>query len=335
MNLNEAQQVSELFGLQGQCTVIKDSVRIETGDGPKCVKRFNYGIERLKFIYEVKEYIVKNGFPFIDRFWRAPDGEPYVIHNNLIYILTDWIDGKECDFDSMADIKKAVESLAQMHHCVKGFSSLDCTKVRTELGKLPATLKKRSEEMLKLKKIAKKGKNRFDYLYMDNVDSFIEKSLSSLKVVNSPIYERIARKAEEVREVCHRDYSYHNLIIDRQQRLHVVNFDYCCYEIRVYDIVSFLRKIMSECNWNVEVAINVVNWYDTVNKLNEDELEIILALMEFPQKFWRIANRYYNSRRTKPETGYYNKLADIIAEKEFYMDFLKKFKDYIKAWITA
>ncbi len=333
MNISEAQYTARQFGINGQCSIFKEAAKIQCEQGVKCIKKANYGIERLMFIYEVKEYLVKNGFSFVDRFLKTPEGNPYTIYNNEIFVLTDWIDGRECDFDSITDVKTAVEILAKFHHHALGFIASDGTKIRSELGRLPITLRKRSEELLKLKKIAKKGKDRFDYLYMENVDFFIEKSLNSLKAIDSPVYERLIQKAQKNGELCHRDYSYHNLIFSKESRIHIVNFDYCCHEIKVYDIVSFLRKIMSECNWNVEVAMSVINWYDTINKLDQDEIDIIVGLMEYPQKFWRIANRYYNSRRTRPERGFYNKLSDVVSEKEFFIDFLDKFKQYSAAGI--
>ncbi len=329
MNISEAQRAAEQFGITGKLYLVKDMARIETVDGVKSIKKINYGIERLMFVHEVKEHLVSRGFRFVDRFHEAPGGCPYVVMNSDVYIMNDWIIGRECDFDNMTHIRCAVETLARFHQYSTGYTPSERVKARNELGRLPAVLKKRSDELLKLKKIAKKGKNRFDYLYMKNVDFFIERSLSSLRIIDSPAYTRIVEIAEKDRGICHRDYSYHNLLFDREGNLHIHNFDYCCFEIRVYDLVSFLRKIMSECNWNVDVAMDVISWYDTVNKLSKDELRIIAALMEYPQKFWRIANRYYNSRRTRPETGFYNKLSDVISEKEFYRDYIKKFKDNI------
>lgn len=327
MNMVEIQHAADQFGLKGQCTIVKDSAKVNTPEGFKCIKKVNYSVERLLFIHDVKEHLVQRGLKFIDRFIKAPSGYPYVVHNNDIYVLIDWIDGKECDFDNMAEIKTAIEGLARFHGCSEGYLPSENIKAKNELGKLPLVLKKRSDEFLKLKKIAKKGKNRFDYVYMENVDFYLEKSLNSLKILSSPAYERLVEKAERSKGICHRDYSYHNLILSREGGLYIINFDYCCYEIRAYDLISFLRKIMSECNWNVEVAMNVINWYDTVSRLDEDEIKIIAALMEYPQKFWRIANRYYNSKRTKPEIGFYNKLSDVISEKEFYCDFVDKFKE--------
>lgn len=328
MNLNEAKHVAEQFGLNGQCNVVKDSAIVWTDSGYKCIKKIGYCVERLMFIHEVKEHLIKNGFYFVDRFLILSNNNLYVAYNDGIYVLTEWINGRECNFSDLVNVKIASQRLAQLHYCSMGFSPSEGVIVRNELGKLPTVLKRRSEELLKLKKIARNRKNKFDHLYMQNADFFIERSINSLKIIDSYIYANLIEKAQRDKGICHKDYSYYNLVFNEQDELYVTNFDYCCYEIKVYDLASFLRKVMNEHKWNVEIAINVIDWYNTVNKIDEDEMQVIFALMEFPQRFWRIVNRFYNSRRTCPETELYNKLVEIVSEKEYYMEFLKRFKEY-------
>ena len=325
MIISEAQQIRDRFGLQGEVSIVRDMCRVFTKTGQICIKKVSYGIDRLLFLHSAKEYLVKNEFSFVDRFYISPDGNPYIVFNDEIYVAVDWISGRECDFKKIEDVKSAAVTLAHFHKGIEGYIPSEGIIPRNELGLLTTTLKKRSEELLRLKKVAQKSKNRFDFLFANNVDFFIERSYASLEIMYSQAYSNIVIKAKEKKEYCHRDYSFHNLAFDSCENLHLQNFDYLCGEVKVYDIASFLRKIMGEYNWNVDIALRVVNWYDTINKIDNDETPVLAALMEFPQKFWRIANRYYNSRRTRPENGFYNKLMDIIHEKEIYKEFITNF----------
>ncbi|MGE5330076.1 MAG: CotS family spore coat protein [Deltaproteobacteria bacterium] len=329
MIISEAQHISERFGFKGDVSVVRDMCKVFTPKGQICIKKVGYGIDRLIFIHNAKEYLVKNGFIYIDRFYLSPEGNPYIVFNDEIFVAIDWINGKECDFKKQEDVKITTETLANFHNGIEGYLPPAGIKLRDELGQLPSTLTKRSEELLRLKKVAQKSRNRFDFLFIDNVDFFIERSYSSIEIIYSPAYLKIVQKAKEKREYCHRDYSFHNLTFDGSENLHLQNFDYLCSEVRIYDIASFLRKIMGEYNWNVDIALQVLNWYDTISKIDNEEMDVLIALMEFPQKFWRIANRYYNSRRTRPENGFYNKLMDVVKEKEVYRDFITKFKSQV------
>jgi len=326
MIISEAQQINECFGFKGDVSVVRDMCRVMTKQGQICIKKISYGMDRLVFIHNAKEYLIKNGFSFVDRFYVAPDGKPYIVLNDEIYVAFDWINGGECDFKKLEHVKIATETLANFHKCIEGYLPSEGIKSRDEMGLLPSTLQKRTEELLRLKKVGQKSRSRFDFLFIDNVDFFVQRSNASIEIINSQVYSRLLKAAKERREYCHRDYSFHNLAFDISENLYIQNFDCLCGEVKVYDIASFLRKIMGEYNWNVDVALRVVNWYDTINKIDNDEIAILVALMEFPQKFWRIANRYYNSRRTRPENGFYNKLLDVIHEKEVYKEFTINFK---------
>lgn len=329
MIISDAVQLSERFGFQGDVSVIRDMCKVVMPKGQICIKKVGYGIDRLIFIHNAKEYLIKNGFEFIDRFYPSTEGNPYIVLNEEVFVAVDWINGRECDFKKQDDVRIASQTLANFHNGIEGFTPLSGARSRDELGLLPSTLKKRSEELLRLKKVAQKSRNRFDFLFIDNVDFFVKKSYSSMEFIHSHAYLRVVEKAKERKEYCHRDYSFHNLSFDSNENLHLQNFDYFCAEVKIYDVASFLRKIMGEYNWNVDVALRVVNWYDTISKIDKDEIAVLGALMEFPQKFWRIANRYYNSRRTRPENGFYNKLMDVIQEKEVYNDFTIKFKSQL------
>lgn len=326
MIMSEAQQICERFGFNGECGIVRDMCKVRTISGVKYIKKVSYGIDRLIFLHEAKEHLIKNGFYNIDRFYISPEGNPYIIFNENVYIAIDCIDERECDFKKIGDVKTATEVLADFHKNITGYKPSDGIKTRDEIGLLVSTLKKRSDELLRLKKVAQKSRNRFDFLFIDNVNFFLERSSASLEIMYSPTYSRVLDEAIRKKEYCHRDYSFHNLVFDANDNLYINNFDYFCSEINVYDIASFLRKIMTEYKWNVDIALQIVNWYDTINKIDKDELAVLAALLEFPQKFWRIANRYYNSRRTRPENGFYNKLMDVISEKELYKEFITGFK---------
>lgn len=329
MNSIETRQILQQYGLNGQNTLVRDIVRVDTDKGIKLIKKINFSDERVLFIHEFKEYLNIKGFKYTDRYSLALDGKPYVSVNGEAFVVTDWIDGRECDFNKAIDIKLATENLAVLHKYSLGFIPAENIKPRSELGNLPEILIKRVKELSKFKKVAQKSSSKVDYLFIKNIDYFIERGLSSLKIINSPVYFGLVEKSEKQKQVCHHDYSYHNVAFNKENNLYILNFDNCCYDISVYDIASFLRKVLGESEWSAEVAWNVINWYDAKNRLDIEQLIAITALLEFPQKFWRISNKYFNSRRSRLEIGYNNKLIQVIEEKDSFNNFLLKFKEYV------
>ena len=47
-------------------------------------------------------------------------------------------------------------------------------------------------------------------------------------------------------------------------------------------------------------------------------------MLQFPQKFWRVINRYYNSKRHWAQ-NFTIMLEDVIKEKDAHVDFMDKF----------
>ena len=48
-------------------------------------------------------------------------------------------------------------------------------------------------------------------------------------------------------------------------------------------------------------------------------------MLAFPQKFWRVVNRYYNSRRSWSERSYVTKLQEVIDEAEPHRKFMEEY----------
>lgn len=321
MNQLEIRQIIEQFGLDGTVMVYRDTIRILVGDQYRVIKKNRCSKERMILVNQFKKHLKQNNFHAIDCYYDSVQGYPYACCGDEIYVMTDFRESRECDFNSLDDVKLAVQTLAEFHQAAKGFQAIEGLGFRNEIGQLPDTLSRRTQELVKLKKQASIGKGNFENLYLKNADFFIEKCFYAMEIINSEKFQRLAKKANKDKEVCHKDYSFFNINIDSSGMVKISGLDYCDYEIRAYDIASFLRKIMSGTNWDTQVAMNVLNWYDTISKIGKDEMDIIIALLQYPQKFWRIANKYFNSRRTRPENALNSKLRELLSEKESYHKF--------------
>lgn len=50
---------------------------LKTNKGKKCLKRINYGVQKLYFVYAAKEHLINNGFRNIDRYEINTEEEPF------------------------------------------------------------------------------------------------------------------------------------------------------------------------------------------------------------------------------------------------------------------
>lgn len=302
----------------------RDGYIINTKSGRKFLKKSMHTEERILFVHGAKEHLYKNDLKTIDRYVCTTDGKPYTSYDGGIFTLCDFTEGVECDFDNRNDIAAASKLLAQLHKASRGYEPLEGGAVRSDLGKLPMYFSKRLEEIKKLKKVARRGKNKFDYIFLECVDYFFALGEDAIGRISNNAYVELVEVATIERCFCHHDYTHHNLIFN-EGKLHVMNFDFCCYELKIYDLANLLRRKMRKCNWNPKEAKFIFDQYKKVEPLSEKEIYVLKIMLQFPQKLWRVVNKYYNSKRSWSEKSYIAKLQEVIDEIPYHRDFMDSF----------
>ncbi|HAZ37879.1 MAG TPA: CotS family spore coat protein [Clostridiaceae bacterium] len=297
---------------------------LKTNKGGKCLKKLNYGIQKMTYIYMAKEHIIKNGFERIDKNNLTIEGTPYAFVNDDLYAVTEWIDGRECDFRDEDDLKAASETLANFHLCARNFVPEDLIG-RNDIGKLNFTLQKRLSTLNKMRDMArkKKRKSEFDILYLSNVDYYIELSQEALNILDVDKYNRVCAKSEEEHVLCHHDFTYHNILLDKEGNSHIIDFDYLKSEVQIYDMATLMVKALKRLNWDKQQGSIILNSYRSINDIDKDEENVLKCLLTFPQRFWRLANRYYYKEAGWSEDSFTKKLREIIDEKEKYKKFIE------------
>ena len=301
---------------------------LKTDKGTKCLKKINYGTQKLLFVYGAKEHLIKNGFPKVDRYCLNVDGSPYALVNEDIYTLSEWIEGRECDFRNDDDLIKAARSLAYMHIASKGYEPPENSKLKTDLGRWPNLMEKRVRSFDKMRDMVRKkgNKTKFDLNYMKAMQFYKDLGKTAMNVLDDSQYMDLCRITEEEKGFCHHDYTYHNIIIDTDECVNVIDFDYCKREIRTYDISAFMIKVLKRVDWNIEYAQLIINAYNEISPLKEEEYRTLFGFLLFPQRFWRLANRYYYNEVNWPLNTFNNKLEELISEQEKYIKFIEDFK---------
>ncbi len=301
---------------------------LKTNKGEKCLKKIDYGVQKLLFVYGAKEHLMENGFNYVDKYSLNLEGNPYALVNEDIYTLSEWIQGRECNFKDKEDLIIASRALAYLHIASKGYEPPENSKLKTDLGRWPHLMKKRVRSFDKMRDMVRKRNNKtdFDLNYIKNIEFFKDFGKRAMNVLNKSKYLEICGKAEEEKSFCHHDYTYHNIIIDKKNDVNVIDFDYCKREIRSYDLSNFMIKVLKRVDWNIDYAEIILNSYNGIYPLDEDEYETLFAFLLFPQRFWRLCNRYYYNEVTWPSNTFNNKMEELISEQEKYVNFINEFK---------
>lgn len=306
----------------------KGVYHLKTDKGEKCLKKINYGAQKLLFVYGAKEHLIKNNFNRVDRYCLNAEGEPYALVNEDLYTLSEWIEGRECDFHNLEDVNIAAKNLAYMHIASKGYEPPENSKLKSDLERWPHLMDKRVKSFDKMRDMARKKNNKssFDLSYIKAMQFYKDLGKRAMEVLNSSEYINICKLTEVERSFCHHDYTYHNIIIDKNNDVNIIDFDYCKREVRAYDISNFMIKVLKRVDWNMEFANTILNSYNEINPLMEEEYRLIFSFLLFPQRFWRLANRYYYNEVNWAQNTFANKLEDLVKEQQIYLKFIEGFK---------
>lgn len=302
---------------------------VKSNKGERCLKKINYGPQKLLFVYGAKEHLIKNGFKNVDRYFLNIDGEPYAMVNEDLYTLSEWIEGRECDFHNLDEVKVAARTLAELHEASKGYDPPENSKLKSDLGRWTHLMNKRIKSLDKMRDMVRKKNNKsnFDLLYIKSMEFYKELGRKALETLEESKYEELCVLAEKEKSFCHHDYTYHNIVIDKDNNYHIIDFDYCKREIRTFDISNFMIKVLKRVGWNPEFADAILESYNEVSPLLDCEYKVLYAFLQFPQRYWRLANRYYYNEVNWGQNAFGNKIETIIAEQDNMLKFLDYFKN--------
>lgn len=297
---------------------------IDTEIGKNYFHQCQCSDNRILYVHDVKQHLIQNSFTTLDPYRLTVDERPFIEIDNQFFTMTPFIDARECEFGDDKDTIMASEALSAMHMASKGFRIRSDLLVSSELGGLPKSLTKRYDEILRMRRKAERERGAFDYIYLDCVGKFIDIARESLRIINGIEYSRLVKKTKSEGRICHHDYSYQNILMDGGVT-HITGFESCGEEIRIYDLVNLIRRKMRKCNWNPQKAAMVLEAYSKLEPLSHDEVVVMKAMLLFPQKFWRVANRYYNSRRSWAQKNFSGMLEEVIAEYTEHISFMKQY----------
>lgn len=312
---------------------IRSVYKISSSDKNYCLKRINHGNTKPLKGMTLVNYLKARGFDNVAEYIKTKDGKECVRYKKNLYYLTEWIDGRECNVDNFDELKKAAQLLAQFHIKSKGFYSRE-VKIESNHKNWPNKLNAIKKDLFIYKGLIehKKIKSTFDLEYYEHIDSFQELMDISINLLNNSNYMEASRAAKRMHCICHDSFYYQNILINNDDKMYLIDLDSTIYDINVYDLGKFIRRILykKKYSWNFEIARELIESYSIINKLSIEEYEILLAFIIFPHKFWKIGKkRYYKSKKWN-EDKYMKRLKKVLSFTEKQRDFTNKFVEYYK-----
>jgi CotS family spore coat protein len=297
---------------------LKNIYRVNISNKEFCLKVIKYEFGHFFFILNAIKHLQRNGFYKIPEIIRTQGGIDYIELGSSYAYLTPWINARHCNYNNPLDINKAVLKLAELHIKSRGFNVTKEMKPRIGWLKWIETYKTRKDEIFDFKyRINKKEKlSKFDEIYLEIMNDELRRADSAIKnLINSNYIEKMKKEIKS-RGFCHHDYAYHNVLIDKDNEVNIIDFDYCILDTHLHDLSSLLIRRMKYGKWDLKNAVEVLDIYNSASRIYEDDIPIMAAFMEFPQDYWQRGIQYYWEQKPWGEEFFIKKLQKYIEDRE-------------------
>ncbi|WP_446898270.1 CotS family spore coat protein [Clostridium sp. LBM24168] len=307
---------------------IKNVYKIGNGYKYSCLKVINYDFGHFLFIILAIRHLQKYGFKNTPKIMNTKSGQKYIKIENSFAYLTPWIDSRTADYDNDTDVSRAAFKLAELHKKSLGFKLTRNMNPRIYWFKWMETFNTRQNEILDFERriLNKENKSEFDDLYFNKIDDEIEKCRYSIGNLSESSYlEKM--KTEVIKGgFCHHDYADHNVLISPDGDMNIIDFDYCILDTHLHDLASLLIRKMKHGKWKIKNALFVLDSYNSINKVAQEDIPIMAAFMEFPQEYWQIGIQYYWEKQRWSEEVFIKKLKKIFEDEEERQEFIEEFR---------
>lgn len=275
----------------------------ETEKGLVLLKEYTGSIHRLFAEQEILEGLEQEGIR-VDSYIRNLEGQVLSIDSDgTKYVLKKWFWGRECDVKSLPEILAAVRALGLLHAALRRLPGMLSEENKETWKRFTApplyiTLEKHQRELKKIRSYirAKRKKTEFELQTLQNFDGFYEEGEMSLAGLRDSAYMRLKQEADEAGWLCHGNYNHHNILVEGRQ-IAIVNFEKLSIDVQLVDLYFFMRKILEKHNWDLETGKQMLESYERVRGLSSEEKQVLRCLFSYPEKFWKLANHYYNNNK--------------------------------------
>lgn len=290
---------------------------LETSDGLKSFREFGGSHKKLQFQHAVQQKLLDVG---IQTDLAAANKEGGLVSKDkdeTLYIVRNWFSFKECSIRDEREICAAVRNLAEMHRILRDLEFPEEIEIDNYRRDMREVFRKHNREMKKTRNFMRerRGKTEFEIYFLKSFSEYFEKAILAEEALSHSSYEKLLEQAAKEKTVCHGSYNHHNAVF-LERGMAVLDFEHCHIDNQMDDLYDFMRKILEKWDWDVRIGRKMLDQYQQIRPITDSELEYLKICLCYPEKYWKIANHYYNSRKSWIPDKNMEKLKKVIGQEE-------------------
>lgn len=306
---------------------IKNIFKITCDNRTYSLKVIPYSKERLNFILGAYKHLIEKGLNEVLDIIRTKNGCDFIEIGDGYAYLNNFFDSRTVSYDNPFELSLSAKALARLHKFSQGFKINEEMDIRALWGLWPLNFKNKERDILSFKKeiTSKKDKTDFDLGYLSLIDDEVVSIEQSLERIINSNYEGLMKEEVVLEGFCHHDFAHHNVLINNNLDIKIIDFDYLVLDSHLHDLASLIIRKMRYNKWCIEDALFIMKSYNSEYRIKDEELKVMGGFMQFPQDFWQVGIQYYVEKQPWGEDFFNKKIEKIYLDREGKSSFINKF----------
>jgi spore coat-associated protein S len=266
-------------------------------NGKKMVlKKMPTSVTRTEFIVEATEFLLNNNVR-VPKIIKNNNQEKFVVAGSDAYILMNWIDGKQPDYQR--NLEGILSSMALFHRGSRGFIPAGEANRRTHLGTWLKSYQQKKNYLLAYAEQAnkEKGKDAFTELFLQHLKLAVQRIDQAIELLEKSDYQEWVKDVDKNGSLCHQDFTPKNLRLSSNGDITVFDLDSITVDLPARDLRKIFNKVLKKEGTGKERLIKrMVDSYQACNPLTSSQWEVVVADLLFPHLFFGIVDKYYRHR---------------------------------------
>lgn len=281
----------------------RDSLICETKQGYRVFKEYRGKTEKLLLLQKLQEKVSTQVHTDIlipnkegELFCKDTDGTVYILKKQP---MGNGREGgyRECSYKNEEDIEKTFSMMARVHKEIshtkmEGYDVQSIASYREDMIRHTNECRHVRNYLRQLKR-----KTEFEKALLKEYNYFLEKAIEVTELAMQEDMEEYRIHVEDNGLFCHGDFQYHNVLFERDS-MWLINLEHFAKDSGIRDFYLLFRKISEKSDWSIPVARLMLDAYRKEREIEACEWRQLELRLRYPEKFWKIINFYYNSKKS-------------------------------------
>ncbi|MGE5528256.1 MAG: hypothetical protein ACM3X6_03835 [Patescibacteria group bacterium] len=319
-----AAAIGRLYGLTvAGIEPVRSAWRLSTDLGCLYVKRTAAPPDILPFIVGLHDHLARAAPGLAPAVLRATDGAAHLDWAGHKYLVLCSLAGREADYYRDGDLAAVAAGLRHLHSAAR-HNSLSPPGKSTWYGTWPFRLKERLADLDRFVDLAKARGGPFDLAYRRLWHDYRPQAAAALAKIGGGDYRRQAAAALAEREICHHDLSHRNVLIFRG-RAGFLDLDYAVADSVLHDLANLAGHLLRLRTYAFHPVDAALASYYGGARPEREAMEILGAMLLWPQDYWQIGRQRYDERQPWSEERFLALLARKCGQPRSRLRFFRRF----------